>query len=100
METLVPGIRAGITTWQRWHRGTQPAPVHPLRLRGTRGGTTVVVPYYSKQFTHHVTYLVEHSNSRFDSIRYVNRFESIRLVKKSAFRFTSCHAVFSCLFIV
>ena len=28
---------------------------------------------------------VEHSNSRF---------ESIRLVKKSAFRFTSCHAVF------
>ena len=41
---------------------------------------------------------VEHSNSRFesirfDSIRYANRFESIRLVKKSAFRFTSCHAV-------
>jgi len=26
--------------------------------------------------------------------------ESIRLVKKSAFRFTSCRAVFSCLFIV
>jgi len=37
---------------------------------------------------------------RIDSIRYANRFESIRLVKKSAFRFTSCHAVFSCLFIV
>jgi len=35
-----------------------------------------------------------------DSIRYANRFESIRLVKKSAFRFTSCRAVFSCLFIV
>jgi len=31
---------------------------------------------------------------RIDSIRYANRFESIRLVKKSAFRFTSCHAVF------
>ena len=31
---------------------------------------------------------------RFDSIRYANRFESIRLVKKSAFRFTSCHAAF------
>jgi len=44
--------------------------------------------------------LVEHSNSRFDSIRYANRFESIRLVKKSAFRFISCHAVFSCIFIV
>ena len=29
-----------------------------------------------------------------DSIRYANRFESIRLVKKSAFRFTSCHAAF------
>ena len=37
---------------------------------------------------------------RIDSIRYANRYESIRLVKKSAFRFTSCHAVFSCLFIV
>jgi len=35
-----------------------------------------------------------------DSIRYANRFESIRIVKKSVFRFTSCHAVFSCLFIV
>ena len=35
-----------------------------------------------------------------DSIRYANRFESIRFVKKSAFRFTSCHAVCSCLFIV
>jgi len=31
---------------------------------------------------------------RIDSIRYANRFESIRFVKKSAFRFTSCHAVF------
>ena len=31
---------------------------------------------------------------RIDSIRYANRFESIRLVKKSAFRFTSSHAVF------
>ena len=37
---------------------------------------------------------VEHSNSRFESIRYANRFESIRFVKKSAFRFTSCHAAF------
>jgi len=38
---------------------------------------------------------LEHSNSRFesDSIRYANRFV-YRLVKKSAFRFTSCHAVF------
>jgi len=35
---------------------------------------------------------------RIDSIRYANRFESIRLVKKSAFRFTSSHAVFSRLF--
>jgi len=33
---------------------------------------------------------VEHSNSRFDSIRY-----AIRFVKKSAFRFTSCHAGFA-----
>jgi len=31
---------------------------------------------------------------RIDCIRYANRLESIRLVKKSAFRFTSCHAVF------
>jgi len=31
---------------------------------------------------------------RIDSIRYASRFGSIRLVKKSAFRFTSCHAVF------
>jgi len=31
---------------------------------------------------------------RIDSIRYANRLESIRLVKKSAFRFTSCHAFF------
>ena len=38
--------------------------------------------------------LVEHSNSRFESIRYANRFESICFVEKSAFRFTSCHAVF------
>jgi len=43
--------------------------------------------------------VLEHSNLRFesilfDSIRYANRFESIRFVKKSAFRFTSCHAVF------
>jgi len=27
-------------------------------------------------------------------IRYANRFESIRFVKKSAVRFTCCHAVF------
>ena len=43
--------------------------------------------------------IVEHSGSRFESrfdyIRYANRFESIRSVKKSAFRFTSCHAVFA-----
>jgi len=32
---------------------------------------------------------------RIDSIRYANRFESIRFVKKSAFRFTSRHAVFA-----
>jgi len=31
---------------------------------------------------------------RIYSIRYANRFRSIRSVKKSAFRFTSCHAVF------
>ena len=31
----------------------------------------------------------------FNSIRYANRFESIRFEKKSAFRFTSCHAVFA-----
>ena len=31
---------------------------------------------------------------RIDSIRYANRLESIRFVKKSAFRFTSCHAAF------
>ena len=36
---------------------------------------------------------------RIDSIRYANRFESIRLVKKSAFRFTSCHAVFLVYFV-
>jgi len=36
-----------------------------------------------------------------DSIRYANRFESIRFVKKSAVRFTICHAVFlAYLFIV
>ena len=34
-------------------------------------------------------------SNRIDSIRYANRFESIRFVKKSAFRFTSCHAVFA-----
>jgi len=39
-------------------------------------------------------YEVEHSNSRFDSIRCANRFESIRFLKKSAFRFSSCHVVF------
>ena len=32
---------------------------------------------------------------RIDSIRYANRLESIRSVKKSAFRFTSGHAVFA-----
>ena len=32
---------------------------------------------------------------RIDSIRDANRFESIRFVKKSAFRFASCHAVFA-----
>jgi len=31
---------------------------------------------------------------RIDSIRYANRFELVRFVKKSAFRFTSYHAVF------
>jgi len=34
-------------------------------------------------------FVIEHSNWRFESIQ----FESIRFVKKSAFRF-SCHAVF------
>ena len=37
---------------------------------------------------------IEHSNSRFESIRFDSLCESIRFVKKSAFRFTSCHAVF------
>jgi len=37
--------------------------------------------------------LIRDSNL-FYSIRYANRFESIRLVKKLAFRFASCHAVF------
>ena len=37
---------------------------------------------------------VEHSNSRFESIRFDSLCESILFVKKSAFRFTSCHAVF------
>jgi len=32
---------------------------------------------------------------RIDWIRYANRFESIRFVKKLAFRFTSCHAVYA-----
>jgi len=32
---------------------------------------------------------------RIDSIRYANRFESIPFCKKSAFRFTSCHAGFA-----
>ena len=31
---------------------------------------------------------------RIYSIRYANRFEWIRFIKKSAFRFTSCHTVF------
>ena len=35
----------------------------------------------------------EHSNSRFDSIRFVMRIDSF--CKKSAFRFSSCHAVFA-----
>jgi len=30
-------------------------------------------------------YLLQHSNSRFESIRYANRFESIRLVKNRPF---------------
>ena len=43
---------------------------------------------------------LEYSNSRFKSIRfysirYANRFESIRFGKKTAFRFTSYHAVFA-----
>ena len=37
---------------------------------------------------------LEHSNSRFESIRYVMRIDSF-CKKKSAFRFTSCHAVFA-----
>jgi len=46
---------------------------------------------------------LQHSNSRFESNRFDSLCESIRIdsfSKKSAFRFTSCHAVFSCLFIV
>ena len=40
---------------------------------------------------------LEHSNSRFESILFDSLCESIRIdsfSKKSAFRFTSCHAVF------
>jgi len=46
---------------------------------------------------------LEHSNSRFESIRFDWLCKSIWIdsfTKKSAFRFISCHAVFSCLFIV
>jgi len=39
-----------------------------------------------------VTRAVEHSNSRFKSNRFVMRIDSF--CKKTAFRFTSCHAVF------
>jgi len=42
----------------------------------------------------HPTRWVEHSNLRFEYIRLDSLCESIRFVKKSAFRFTSCHAVF------
>jgi len=42
--------------------------------------------------------VLEHSNARFESIRFDSLCESIRIdsfcKKKSAFRFTSCHAVF------
>jgi len=47
----------------------------------------------------HVTKLVQSRASqlaiRVDSIRYANLFESILFVKKLAFRFTSCDAVFA-----
>ena len=43
---------------------------------------------------------VEHSNSRFDSIRYANRFESIRFVKKNRPFDSLVVMQFSCLFIV
>jgi len=41
---------------------------------------------------------LEHSNSRFESSRFDSLCESIRIdsfCKKSAFRFTSCYAVFA-----
>ena len=41
-----------------------------------------------------MTSRVEHSNSRFESILFDSLCESIRFVKKSAFRFISCHAAF------
>ena len=53
--------------------------------------------------SYNVQLTLEHSNSRFESIRFYSLWESIRIdsfSKKSAFRFTNCQAVFSSLFIV
>ena len=49
----------------------------------------------SESWAHHG---LEHSNSRFESIRFDSLCESISIdsfCKKSAFRFTSCHAVYA-----
>ena len=43
---------------------------------------------------------IEHSNSRFDSIRCANRLESIRFVKKIGLSIHYLSCSFSCLFIV
>jgi len=47
---------------------------------------------------------LEHSNSRFELIRFDSLCESIRIYsfckKKSAFRFTSCHVVFLLIYCI
>jgi len=63
--------------------------IHAIQTVCNRLVETFLNIYSIKRATSSTVHTAEHSNSRFDSLC-----ESIRSVKKSAFRFTSCHAVF------
>jgi len=90
LEMTVKHLR----TSQRLHRQLSHCQFHTASYCFSLSGPIACTALMSPAATNlDVVCLLEHSNSRFESIPFVMRIDSF--CKKSAFRFTSCHAVFA-----
>jgi len=96
LEILPRTWIAALATGCFWHFGPRRyvlAWLPALNKNAIKSFKRHILQGWPVDYTGYLSIPIRDSN-RFDSIRYANRFESIRFVKKSAFRFTSCRAVF------